>query len=124
MPTPPPRVAIVEDDDLVAMALAAMVKEAGAVVVATAATYEAALGLVEGNPPCDMAFIDLHLRGQASGVDLAHRAVAAGLSVVVVTGSASLPDGLTGAGLLLKPFSGVQVAGVIRALKTRDAAPA
>ena len=124
MPTTSLRVAIVEDDDLVAMALTAMLKEAGATVVATAGTYEAALTLIDGGPSFDMAFIDLHLGGQASGIDVAHRAVRAGLSVVVMTGSASLPDGLTGAGLLLKPFSSVQVETVIHALKTRDTTPA
>ena len=110
-------VVVVDDDQGFTAVLEAMLKQAGATVVRTAQTYEEGLGLVDGRERCDLGFLDLHLSGEAAGVDLAQRAVRAGLSVIVMTGSAALPDELSGVGLLMKPFSTAQLRRLLHALK-------
>src|SRR5262245_19543093 len=100
----PIRVAIVEDDDLIAMAPAAMLAQLGATVVAAAHTHAGALTMLDAGLAADVMFVDYWLHGRAGGVDVARRAVLRGMSVVVMTGEASLPDDLPGAALLLKPF--------------------
>ena len=109
----PLTVAIVEDDDLVAIALAAMLERAGATVVAAAHTYEDAITLVESGPRCAVVFVDLTLHGQPTGIDVARRAARAGLAVVIVTGGGPLTDELPGAALLEKPFSAEHVRAIL-----------
>lgn len=114
------RVAIVEDDDLIAMALAAMLQQAGATVVAAAHTHDAAITMVDSGPPCDVVFVDLWLHGKLTGIEVARHAALKGVSVVVMTGEVALPDELTGVGLLSKPFSVEQVRAVLQAIGPAD----
>src|SRR6266851_4648654 len=99
-----PRVLIVEDEVLVATALAEMIKGLGGLVEAVAHAYDEATALLDGTAGYDLAFIDLMLGDALSGVELARRAAARGIQVVAMTGYAHLPDGLDGAALLTKPF--------------------
>lgn len=100
------RRAIVVDDQVVIVEnLKLMLERCGVDVVGVAHAYDEAAGLLEAHP-CDLAFIDLKLGEALSGADLARRAAERGIKVVVMTGFNRLPDGLEGAGLLTKPFSG------------------
>ncbi len=115
------RVAIVEDDELVARALRAMIEGAGCTASAIVGTYEEATALLEGGERYDIAFVDLRLGGKETGADIAQRAVQLGIAVVVMTGSAVLPDGLSGAALLMKPFSVDQVQTLLHQLRVLPA---
>ncbi len=119
MPTGRMRIGIIEDDEIIAMALAAMLTEHGATVVSSAHSYDEALAAIQAGVACDTFFVDLHLHGKPTGIDLAHRAVRAGYAVVVMTGGSSIPDELSGVGLLLKPFSRDQVADLVHRLSRR-----
>ena len=112
-------VGIVDDDEFFAAGLRALLEELGHVVAVDARTYEDARAMVEGRAGCEVAFIDLMLGAAPSGADLARRAVANGLAVVVMTGGPSLPNDLDGAALLLKPFSREQVAMVLQEMLRR-----
>lgn len=56
-------VLVVEDEHLVAMALAADLEDAGAIVLGPASTIESALALIEQHP-VDAAVLDIKLRAQ------------------------------------------------------------
>ena len=62
------RVLIVEDEALIAMALADSLEDAGHEVVGPAATMAEALALCEGAPP-ELAVLDINLRDGSNGVD-------------------------------------------------------
>lgn len=123
MPTGHLTVAIVEDDDLIAMALAVMLAQVGATVVAAAHTYAAALTMFENGLSCDVLFIDLWLHGRDSGLDIARQAARNGISVVIMTGESSLPEDLPGSAFLSKPFSLEQVRAVLHGLRRVDPLP-
>lgn len=57
-----PRVLVVEDEFLVAMFLEDILEELGCVVEGPAASVDAALALIEQNPP-DAAILDVNLNG-------------------------------------------------------------
>ena len=65
------RILIVEDEALVAMALADSLEDAGHEVVGPAATMAEALALCEGAPPPELAVLDIDLRDGSNGVDVA-----------------------------------------------------
>jgi CheY-like chemotaxis protein len=114
-----PRVLIVEDEVLVATALAEMIKGLGGAVEAIAHAYDEATALLNGAAGYDLAFIDLMLGGVLSGVELARQAAARDIQVVAMTGYARLPDGLDAATLLTKPFSAETVRLVFEMLGRR-----
>jgi len=114
------RVAIVDDEEPVAQVLKEILVGAGCTVSAMAHTYEDAVALVEHRGVCDIIFVDLGLGGKPAGINVAHHAVRAGLAVVVMTGGASLPDALAGAGLLLKPFSVESVHALLHTLRRQE----
>ncbi|MBD0275522.1 MAG: response regulator [Acetobacteraceae bacterium] len=65
------RVLIVEDEVLIALALADSLEGAGHHVLGPAATMAEALALCEGTPPPELAVLDINLRDGSSGVDVA-----------------------------------------------------
>ena len=65
------RVLIVEDEVLIAMALANSLEEGGHEVVGPAATMAEALALCEAAAPPELAVVDINLRDGSSGVDVA-----------------------------------------------------
>ena len=66
------RILIVEDEALIAMALADGLEDAGHEVVGPAATIAEALALCdEAPPPPELAVLDINLRDGSSGVDVA-----------------------------------------------------
>jgi CheY-like chemotaxis protein len=111
------RVAIVDDEAFIARGLKQTLEDAGYVVSAIADTYDAAVAVVEQRDALDVVFVDLGLGGMPAGIDVARRAVRNGLSVVVMTGGATLPADLAGAALLLKPFSAESVRTVLVSLR-------
>lgn len=114
------RIGIIDDEPPVASLLKDMLEGAGYAVSAVVHTYDEAMALVERRDSCEIVFVDLALGGKPTGIDVARRAVANGFAVVVMTGGASLPADLDGAGLLLKPFSGDQVRTLLHTLRNRD----
>ncbi len=118
------RVVIIDDDVLVAGVLKDIVLHCGAEVVAVAHGYETGAALLVDRSACDLAFIDLRLGKELSGVDLARQAVGRGIQVIAVTGALQLPEDLVGAGLLTKPFSVESVRLVLDTVGARDRAPA
>ncbi|MBI3515931.1 MAG: response regulator [Proteobacteria bacterium] len=114
------RVAIIDDEPLIARALKAMLEAAGYAVPTMAHTHEEAVALVERPGACDIVFVDLRLGGKPAGIDVARRAVRNGLAVVVMTGGATIPDELTGVALLLKPFSSEAVRTLLHSLRRQD----
>jgi len=115
-----PRVAIVDDEEFVALGLKEALETQGYAVSAIAHTYEDAVDLVERRGACEIVFVDLGLGGKPLGIEVARRAVRNGLAVVVMTGGASLPADLAGVALLLKPFSDESVQALLHTLGRRD----
>jgi two-component system, response regulator PdtaR len=86
------RVLIVEDEVLIAWALADCLEDAGHEVVGPAATMAEALALCEGvAAPPDLAVLDIGLRDGGSGVDVA-RALRARWGVRSIFASAQAED--------------------------------
>ncbi len=65
------RILIVEDEALIAMALADSLEGGGHEVLGPAATMAEALALCDGAPPPELALLDVNLRDGGSGVDVA-----------------------------------------------------
>jgi CheY-like chemotaxis protein len=111
-PTPtalPLRVLIVEDDETVASMLVTVLTHIGIRTVHTVSTKAEALGLIGGDAPIDLVFVDINLDVMRGGVDVAKAAAARNLYVIIITGGDRVPDDLAGHALLLKPFSVDQV---------------
>ena len=100
------RVLLVDDEDLVRAATAALLAEAGATVVEAASGLAALAALRAGDPP-DLLVTDYAMPGM-SGAALAREAARAipGLPVLLITGYAHLTDGSLSLPRLAKPFSG------------------
>jgi len=106
---------IVDDDPLVSAALANMLQSIGCKIgQVIGAKADALAALLGGGEIADVAFVDVHLDVRGGGVEVANAAAARGLRVIVVTGADTLPDGMAGDGLLLKPFSIERLEAVLR----------
>ena len=103
------RVLVVEDEWLVADYILDVVEEAGHEVVAAVPTGVEALDHLE-QKGIDVALLDIKLKGDMSGIDVAQAARARGIPHVFITGSGD-PATRTAAeatgplGFLQKPFS-------------------
>jgi DNA-binding response OmpR family regulator len=108
------RVLVAEDDEDILILLEMVLDEAG-FAVATATSVAAGLRVLEAGD-VDCVLTDLGLLGQ-SGLVLAEAAVAAGLPVVVATGSLPQSEELESAGwqLLRKPFRLQDLVAAVRA---------
>jgi CheY-like chemotaxis protein len=96
-------VLLVEDDPLVAMMLAELLRELDFEVIGTAATVEAALETLNGNA-VDVAVLDVQLGYSNSGA-IAEACRLRGIPFVFVTGYPPGQFEHTGVPLLSKPFS-------------------
>lgn len=65
-----PRVLVVEDDALLALALAEQIEYLGYTFAGSVASGEAALAAIERTPP-DLVLLDIRLQGELSGIDVA-----------------------------------------------------
>ncbi len=111
------RLLIVEDEPLVAFDNEHVLTTSGYEVVATVDTGEAAMRYLSADT-IDAVILDLNLAGNASGIDVARAAGAAGISVLFVTGGTA--DGAAGdaVALLAKPY---RPADLVSALAAVDA---
>jgi CheY-like chemotaxis protein len=117
------RTIIVEDHLEVAAQLRLSVEELGHPVVGQASSFAAAVDLLTAVPGIELAFIDLCLGADADasfGAVLVDLAASREIQVVVTTALSSIPDRLKGAALLVKPFSGEQLASVLASLAPRE----
>lgn len=103
------RIAIVEDDAIIAEVLMEALVDAGHFVCGIAAKFKEALTLIQQTSP-DLVILDVNLAGDRDGIDLARELQGhQGLKIVFCSGS--MPSAhdefrtLQSAGVLLKPFS-------------------
>jgi DNA-binding NarL/FixJ family response regulator len=99
------RVLVVEDDALVALDLADMLRDQGYEVVGPVASVAAALGHCRGGP-VDLGLLDFNLGGETSAV-LADELTSRGIKFVFVSGyrRESLPARFRETPVLSKPVS-------------------
>jgi CheY-like chemotaxis protein len=106
------RILVVEDEVLVAMMLADMIEELGAVPVGPAHSVAAGLSLAD-KAEFDVAILDVNLRGEA--VDpVAARLVARGLPFLFASGYGTVPrPGWPGVEMIDKPYCLESVEGAL-----------
>src|SRR3712207_5663366 len=80
------RVLVVDDEALVADYVAELVEDAGHEVIGLAATGEQALTYLE-QKEVDLAILDIKLKGELSGIDIARVASRRAVPHVFITGS-------------------------------------
>jgi two-component system, response regulator PdtaR len=112
------RVLIVEDEALIALHLEQLVMEAGHHVIGIAFDPEEAQAIARTERP-DFAFVDMRLRGGASGLDVA-RHLREQYNVPSILVSGNLDDtnmqaaaGIEPVAMIGKPFMPVTIAGAI-----------
>lgn len=115
----PLRVLIVDDEVLLADYVAAVVEGDGHEVVGTAMTAAEALLLMNQRRP-DVAILDIRLKGETDGVDLADaiRASGLGASIIFISGSGdpetkARAEAVNPLAFLQKPFSDAKLLGLL-----------
>ena len=107
-PQPPLSVLIVEDEALLAMDIEAMIEDVGHHVVGEAASLFDVEALSDTLDP-HLAFVDLHLAKQTSGLDVARLITLRWprtLIIFVTANPKKIPDDFAGGhGVISKPFS-------------------
>lgn len=100
------RVAIVEDEVLIAILLEDILDMLGCDVVGPATTLAEAGALLDGGKPLDMAILDVNL-GSDPVYPVADKLMAAGVEVIFATGShrSVLPERFAGCKILEKPYA-------------------
>lgn len=113
----PFRVLIVEDEALLAMDIEALVEDAGHQVVGEAASLREVEELGDEAAP-DLAFVDIQLAQQSSGLDAArliHARWARAAVVFVTANPKKIPEDFAGAhGVIPKPFSRAGLTAALR----------
>ncbi len=113
-------VMVVEDEAMVALALASILQTFGFNVIGPCASAEAALAAASAQRP-DLVLMDINLRGGIDGIEAARRlSDAYGVQVVFVTGQGDpktreRADQIGHAGYLVKPYRPAQLEKTIRA---------
>lgn len=118
-PEGPRRVLLVEDEELVAMAMAEELKAHGWTVVGPATTLEEAQDLVSSHGRLDAAILDIHLHGRWVHA-LAEQLTRRGVPFVICTGYELVdPDGRFGnVPLIAKPIAPHHLGATLDALLT------
>lgn len=98
------RIAIVEDEPLVAFDSEHFLNEAGYEVVATVDNLADAVRVIE-EELLDLVLSDITLRGEGDGTDVARAAAAKGVAVLFVTGDCPPEAQSLGLGCLAKPYN-------------------
>lgn len=113
------RVLIVDDEVLLADYVAAVVEDDGHEVVGTAMTADEALSLALAHRP-DLAILDIRLKGEVDGIELAASMRATGLDLphVFITGSGdpetrARAEATKPMAFLQKPFNDVRLLGLL-----------
>lgn len=100
------RILVVEDEILIALELESLLQDAGHAVVGIAASFREAVESGSQLKP-DLAFVDIHLADGPTGVDVARRLNALGVTVLFMTANAKrIPEDYAGAlGVISKPYT-------------------
>ena len=98
------RIAIVEDEPLVAFDSEHLLGEAGYEVVATVDNLADAVRVIQ-EEEIHLVLSDIKLRGDGDGMDVARAATAKGVPVLFVTGNCPVEAQPLGIGCLAKPYS-------------------
>ena len=120
MPGTGKRLLIVEDQELMAMTIASVVRRLNYDLVGSAATAERALELAHLCQP-DVVLLDLHLKGRHDGIDTARAIQACSRARIVFLTGACDADAIARmrsvnpAGIVLKPFRRTELASKLAA---------
>lgn len=100
------RILVVEDEILIALELESLLLDAGHTVVGIAASSREAIESGNRSKP-DLAFVDIHLADGPTGVDVARRLGAMGITVLFMTANSKrIPEDYAGAlGVISKPYT-------------------
>ena len=98
------RVLIIEDEPLTAFDNEVILRDCGVEVVATHDDFEEAVTALD-REPVDLILSDVRLRGDRTGIDLAHEAKKRGIPLLFITGYP--PDNAheLAIGCLMKPYN-------------------
>lgn len=110
------RIAIIEDEALVAMEMEDYLTDAGYTVAWTADTAEEAISLAAGKKP-DLAFVDIQLARGSSGIVAAAALQALGVTCLFASGNCAGADRSNVIGCLNKPFGGAQLLQAVEAAR-------
>jgi DNA-binding response OmpR family regulator len=116
----PSTILIVEDDVLIAFDNEHILREAGFAVAATVDNMADALRLIAGGG-IDFVISDVRLRGEGSGVEVAHAARKAGAALLFVSGDCPAEARAMAAGHLAKPYRANDLLAAIEAVAARRA---
>ncbi|HZH47096.1 MAG TPA: response regulator [Roseococcus sp.] len=108
------RIAIIEDEALVAFEMEAHLTEAGHEVVGVADTLEDAIRLIEATCP-DLALVDIQLAQGSSGLDVAHALHLRGIACLFSTGNCPGLAHDDAVGCLHKPYGQWQLVDAVAA---------
>jgi CheY-like chemotaxis protein len=117
------RVLVVDDEALVADFVAELVEEAGHVVAGIAATGEKALEYLS-QVPIDLAILDIRLKGQMNGIDLAEATRTHAIPHMFITGSGDpstrqAAEATEPLAILQKPFSQQRLVSILNGVADR-----
>jgi DNA-binding NarL/FixJ family response regulator len=128
MPETGKRILIVEDQELMAMTIASVVRRLNYEVVGSAATAERALELARQCQP-DIVLMDVNIKGLMDGIDTANAMRnCTNAQIVFLTGAAdpysmARMEAASPAGIVLKPFRRTELASKLaRAVQIRAGA--
>lgn len=108
------RIAIIEDEALVALEMEDHLTHAGHEVVGIADTLKDAVDLIQETQP-DLALVDVQLAEGCSGLDVARELNARRVPCVFTTGNCPGRDVDDALGCLHKPFNHIQLLGAVKA---------
>jgi DNA-binding response OmpR family regulator len=109
------RIAIVEDEPLVAFDNEHMLTDAGYEVVATVDNLAEAVRVIQ-EEKVDLILSDIKLNGDGDGMDVARAAAAKGVPVLFVTGNCPIEAQTLGIGCLAKPYTDKVLKAALEAL--------
>ena len=109
------RIAIVEDEPLVAFDNEHLLGEAGYEVVATVDNLADAVRVIQ-EEELDLVLSDIKLSGDGDGMDVARAAAAKGVPVLFVTGNCPSEAQTLGIGCLAKPYTEKTMKSALQAL--------
>ena len=98
------RVLIIEDEPLTAFDNEVILRDCGLEVVATHDDFEEALAALD-REQVDLILSDVRLRGDRTGIDLAHEAKKRGIPLLFITGYPPDDASELAIGCLLKPYN-------------------
>jgi two-component SAPR family response regulator len=109
------RILIVEDEPLTAFDNENMLGDAGYEVVATVDDLDEALAVLE-REAVDLILSDVRLRGDKTGIDLAHAARAKGVPTLFATGHSYPGASEVAVGCVMKPYTERQLCKAIECI--------